>query len=577
MRFGRRRRDPATEAGVSPASVPAPPDLTLSVCVVGPRSPERAAATLLPLRELATQTVIALEASQVADRSAYEALADVVVLAGAGHATPLDAARAAATQRAVLWLDRDESVTPALLAQLPSLLRTADPRRFAVLRRWLTPAGDGWLDEEPWSSDWQVRVSVAADDDAPLEHVEGAPIDFARLSATTPADRRRDVVRREIVELGGPGTMRSTRVRIEDPDRYATRAPAPLDRVAPAPATSRVEQDPGEAAFTLLDGDLGFTEGEARTVTVRLTNTSAERWQPGTEIGAPGIAASYRWHAPDGTVAEGARTLLPAPIDAGASAVVPITAIGPAAGEWTLEFAIIDEGVRWLTGTARVAATVAGPESWPTARELRPAAAGTSPIPRVIHRIWLGDAPLPEGYRAYGETWAAHHPGWELKLWTEADAPVPAGAGRARNFAERADLVRYEILRQHGGIYVDTDVECLRPIDDLLDGVVAFAGYEVPGRCCNAVMGAVPGHPAITELTELAAVAVGHGTFPEATATTFATYVLEAHPDVTLFSPDRFYPTLWDGTASVPGVDRSEGLSESTYANHDWAMSWSSA
>ena len=43
------------------------------------------------------------------------------------------------------------------------------------------------------------------------------------------------------------------------------------------------------------------------------------------------------------------------------------------------------------------------------------------------------------------------------------------------------------------------------------------------------------------------------GTYPEATATTFLTYVLERFEDVTLFGPERFYPVLWDGRLNVRG------------------------
>jgi mannosyltransferase OCH1-like enzyme len=173
---------------------------------------------------------------------------------------------------------------------------------------------------------------------------------------------------------------------------------------------------------------------------------------------------------------------------------------------------------------------------------------------------------MPAEYVGYGETWRRHHPHWEMRLWTDADAPAPAGVERARNLAERVDLVRYEILRRHGGVYVDTDVECLRPIDELLRGVLAFAAYEVPGRVCNAVLGAVPDHPAFARAVELAAETVGRGTYPEATATTFLTYVLERFEDVTLFGPERFYPELWDGTHNNGG--------EAPYASHHWAKAW---
>jgi hypothetical protein len=242
-----------------------------------------------------------------------------------------------------------------------------------------------------------------------------------------------------------------------------------------------------------------------------------------------------------------------------------------------LEAQVVDEGVRWLDGTARVQAQMLPEQPLP---DRRPAAPGRPArrrwrrqppavqIPRVLHRVWRGPRPLPDQFVAYGESWRRHHPAWTLKLWTDADAPRPAGIERARNLAERSDLVRYEVLRRHGGVYVDTDVECLRPIDDLLDGVQAFAAYEVPGRLCNAVLGAVPGHPAITRATELVALTAGRGVYPDATATSFITYVLEADETVTLFGPERFYPTLWDDRVNdAPAGDPPHTV-------HHWAHSW---
>src|SRR5436190_16517529 len=98
-------------------------------------------------------------------------------------------------------------------------------------------------------------------------------------------------------------------------------------------------------------------------------------------------------------------------------------------------------------------------------------------IPRIIHRVWLGAEPMPEDFRRYGESWRRHHPGWRMRLWTDEDLPELGdrrALERARHHAERANLVRYEVLRRFGGVYVDTDVECLRPIGPLLSGVRAF-------------------------------------------------------------------------------------------------------
>ncbi len=121
-------------------------------------------------------------------------------------------------------------------------------------------------------------------------------------------------------------------------------------------------------------------------------------------------------------------------------------------------------------------------------------------IPRIVHRIWLGDQPMSEEFVEYGETWKAHHPGWEHRLWTEDN--LPSDLRRREVFeafrapAERSDLLRYELLWRYGGVYVDTDMECLRPIDELVERVDFFAAAHKKGRQLNnSPIGAAAGHP----------------------------------------------------------------------------------
>ena len=73
-------------------------------------------------------------------------------------------------------------------------------------------------------------------------------------------------------------------------------------------------------------------------------------------------------------------------------------------------------------------------------------APAVSQIPRVFHRIWLGDAPMPEEYVRFGEGWERLHPGWTMRLWTDADLPPlrnQAAFDVATSFAQRADIARY--------------------------------------------------------------------------------------------------------------------------------------
>jgi mannosyltransferase OCH1-like enzyme len=120
-------------------------------------------------------------------------------------------------------------------------------------------------------------------------------------------------------------------------------------------------------------------------------------------------------------------------------------------------------------------------------------------LPKVINRVWLGPEPVPEVFERYAETWRRLHPDWEVKLWRDGDLPplsCQEEFDRVESFKVRYDIVRLELLRQQGGIVMDLDVEALRPIDPLLDGVEAFVGQATfSGRIGNQVLGAIPNHP----------------------------------------------------------------------------------
>lgn len=135
-------------------------------------------------------------------------------------------------------------------------------------------------------------------------------------------------------------------------------------------------------------------------------------------------------------------------------------------------------------------------------------------LPRIIHRVWPGEDPIPHRFRAHAETWLKHHPDWEHRLWTPAELDeLPMVNRELYDAAEteaptdwlrwRADIARLEVLYRHGGIYVDTDAECCKPLDPLLDrsGWVPESPND-PSLVTNAVMGFEAGHPWLKALLE---------------------------------------------------------------------------
>jgi mannosyltransferase OCH1-like enzyme len=186
-------------------------------------------------------------------------------------------------------------------------------------------------------------------------------------------------------------------------------------------------------------------------------------------------------------------------------------------------------------------------------------------IPRVFHQIWVGADPFPDEFARYQQTWLRHNPGWELRLWRDENLPVelrrPEPADDSRPAAERADILRLELLWRFGGIYFDTDFECLRPIEPLLDNVELFVGYRKPGRVNNALIGSVAGHRILLQALDAIPGSKEGGWDKDVTGPKFLDEQLGGETAVTFFEPHVFYPQTPD--------ERGQA-----YAIHHQARSW---
>lgn len=106
-------------------------------------------------------------------------------------------------------------------------------------------------------------------------------------------------------------------------------------------------------------------------------------------------------------------------------------------------------------------------------------------IPKVIHYCWFGRGKQPYLIRHCIKSWKKVMPEYELKCWNEDNfdvnkIPFVRDAYKARKWAFVADYVRFYALYHEGGIYLDTDIETLKPFDQFLDKPF-FAGTEVRG------------------------------------------------------------------------------------------------
>lgn len=104
-------------------------------------------------------------------------------------------------------------------------------------------------------------------------------------------------------------------------------------------------------------------------------------------------------------------------------------------------------------------------------------------IPRIIHYCWFGHGEMPELVTRCIASWHTFMPDWEYRLWDENNFDIDAAsdyvreAYAARKYAFVSDYVRLWALEREGGVYLDTDVEVIRPFDELLNEK-AFIGFE---------------------------------------------------------------------------------------------------
>lgn len=103
-------------------------------------------------------------------------------------------------------------------------------------------------------------------------------------------------------------------------------------------------------------------------------------------------------------------------------------------------------------------------------------------IPKTIHYCWFGKKPLPELALKCIASWRKYLPDYEIIEWNENNfdvyqIPYTKQAYKCKKYAFVSDYARFKILYEHGGIYFDTDVEVIRPLDDIIEQG-AFFGCE---------------------------------------------------------------------------------------------------
>ncbi len=205
-------------------------------------------------------------------------------------------------------------------------------------------------------------------------------------------------------------------------------------------------------------------------------------------------------------------------------------------------------------------------------------------IPKKIHYCWFGGNPLPEMAQRCIASWKKHCPDYEIIEWNESNFDLNycdyvREAYEAKKWAFITDVVRLYALVTQGGIYMDTDVEVLKPLDDILS-YAAVSGFEAVDRIPTGLMACEAGHPLFTELLheyDTAHFKRDDGTLDTTTNVTHITNTCLKHGLVlnntkqtvggfTLLPKDYFCPKDY--------LTKQLSITENTYTIHHFDGSW---
>lgn len=191
-------------------------------------------------------------------------------------------------------------------------------------------------------------------------------------------------------------------------------------------------------------------------------------------------------------------------------------------------------------------------------------------IPKTIHYCWFGGSPKGEPIEKCIASWRQHMPEYEIVEWNENNFdinqhPYTRMANQNKKWAFISDYARLAILRDRGGIYLDTDMFVVKSLNEILDREIII-GYEDDKYINASILGSIPNHPYISDvLTE-------YDTLTECVPIPkILTNVYTSRQyGFTPFSPVYFYPF---DSHNIKKFNFKNAPSAS-YAVHMWNYSW---
>ncbi len=193
-------------------------------------------------------------------------------------------------------------------------------------------------------------------------------------------------------------------------------------------------------------------------------------------------------------------------------------------------------------------------------------------MPKIIHYIWVGST-VPENIQQQIEKNNQFFGDYTVKIWTEENMPAlntfAQKAYETKKWAFVSDYLRFVILYEEGGIYLDTDMDVLKSLDDLLD-YDFFSGWNRGGTdIYTGIIGASAKNPCIKNILDYYDALDGtiYPTSPQVLTECY--HSVETQKELKIFESAYFYPLL-------DGERATEKRLENAYTNHLWHESWRS-
>lgn len=168
-------------------------------------------------------------------------------------------------------------------------------------------------------------------------------------------------------------------------------------------------------------------------------------------------------------------------------------------------------------------------------------------IPKIIHYAWFGSS-IPPFVQKRVQSWKEILPDWEFKQWNEDNYDLSKFSFSSKMYSENnlgfvADELRYDVLYEYGGFYLDTDMIIKKNLEPLLNNKVVF-GFLYDNSIATGMIGSVPKSVILRDILNV----YDGKLFPEITKQLFS---MTSNPIVTKILMKEFPNFKTDGSSQI--------------------------